>query len=259
MKYKISIITFLDILGFRKIVEGQKNPAKIREILYQLKRFSKPDEDLSKLYEQKFYAFSDTVIRTTNILSSLNKKHQIGIVFHELLDILHMQINLVHQGIFIRGSVTIDKIYSSSNCLFGPGLINAYDLERNKAIYPRIMVDSGILKLVRESFLLKANHHNYKEEIKYIKNIIKRSKDKVWFIDYLNASESEFDEPYEYLLFIENHKNKIIENIKKNQKDIKAKRKYLWLKRYHNESVKKRNQKYGYNMSELLIYNKEIT
>jgi hypothetical protein len=101
MKYKICVVSLLDILGFKEIVKKNKDPKIISNILKIFKDFSKPDRDLAKIYQQSFIHFSDLSVRAINVLGRLNKENQIGIVSIELIDLLHIQLNLVYKGIFI--------------------------------------------------------------------------------------------------------------------------------------------------------------
>ena len=88
-KYKTTLFTFIDILGFREIVKN-RNAKEIFEILSYLKKWSKPDEELAEIYEMDFCNFSDSVLRATKIYSKSNKKYPTGILFHELLDLVYI-------------------------------------------------------------------------------------------------------------------------------------------------------------------------
>lgn len=96
--YSKSIVTFFDILGFAKLVETTKDASEIENVLTILKEESAPDEKLAKMYEMNSINFSDTIVRTKNIHSEANKKYRPGILFHELLEILHIQAKLIHKG-----------------------------------------------------------------------------------------------------------------------------------------------------------------
>jgi hypothetical protein len=69
--------------------------------------------------------------------------------------------------------------------------------------------------IVKSAPLLKASQHTAKEEIKYIKDIIKKDNDGIWFIDYLRGAETETDDDNQYLKFLEKHKKLIIQNSEK--------------------------------------------
>ncbi len=261
MKYKLSIISLLDILGFKNIVKSN-DPNKISRILKHFKYFSRTDRDISKAYQQSFVNFSDLSVRATNILSKLNKEIQIGLVSFELIDLLHIQLNLINQGIFIRGAITIDEIYLSSSLAFGPGLVTVYELESVMAKYPRIILDKDLLKSFKSVPLLKSSEHSAKDEVEFIKKFIKKDADGIWFIDYLKGAESELDDIYQYLDFLKKHKKLIIQNYKKAEKNKSTKRKFIWLKIYHNKYIKNIGSQYfknhGLKISDYIIYKKDL-
>lgn len=82
-KYSISIVTFIDILGFGQIVKTTSKPNEVASILNALRHASAIDKEDAKLYDKKFVNFSDTAIRTTNILSKANRQHRIGILMND--------------------------------------------------------------------------------------------------------------------------------------------------------------------------------
>jgi len=192
---------------------------------------------LAEMYEQSFVNFSDLSVRITNVLSKTNKVYQIGILFHELVDLLHIQLALLQKGVLLRGGVTIHGICHSASFTFGPGLIHAYRLESQRAQYPRILLDSEALSLLKESHLLKAAHHDFETEQEYVKALICQFEDDEWFIDYLRAAEPECDDATEYLEFLALHKRLVLERYGRFRYESRIAQKYLWLARYHNEVV----------------------
>jgi hypothetical protein len=246
MKYDISIITYIDILGFRNIVNQRNKPKDIYSILKSFRYFSKPDTELARDYEQSFYNFSDCAVRVTKILSEVNKARPVGLLFYELIDVLHLQFELVNQGIFLRGGITIGEIYIKNNFIFGPGLISAYKLENERALYPRIIVPKNIVHIVKDVPALKAYHHDIEDELEYIKALLKYDSAGFYFIDYIKASDSEI-EPDDYLTFLINHKKNIKKNLSLYKKDERVLAKYKWLKKYHNSSIRKMSESYFQN------------
>lgn len=261
MKYDISIITFFDILGFGKYVEVT-NPKKVYNLLEIFKYNAKPDAELAQMYDQRYMNFSDTFVRTTNILSKTNKKHQIGILFHELLDLLHIQISLIAKKIIVRGSVTIGKIYLKDGTIFGPGLNRAYKLEKELAVYPRIIIDPNVFYILEKAPLIKASHHDVAMEQESIRELISQSSDGMWIIDYLKGSSSEFDDLSDYGDFLKLHKKLIIENSKKRGDLDKIAVKYCWLAKYHNDRIESFKPKdfnlLGYSKKALRISKEEM-
>lgn len=48
--------------------------------------------------------------------------------------------------ILIRGAITKGPLYVNNDIIFGQGLTNAYILESNSAIYPRIIIEPNLLE-----------------------------------------------------------------------------------------------------------------
>lgn len=262
IKYNISIISFFDILGFGERVEKSKNAQEVHDLLEIFKYNAKPDAKLAKMYDQRYANFSDTFVRTTNILSKTNLKFQIGILFHELLDLLYIQISLISRKILVRGSVTIGKVYLTAGTIFGPGLNRAYELEKNLAIYPRIIVDPDVFYLLEQAPLIKAGHHDVATEKESIKKLVYQAADGMWTIDYLRGSSSEFDELDDYGDFLKEHKDLIIENTKRFKELNKIAVKYCWLAKYHNDLIQSFKPKnfnlLGHKKENLIITKKEL-
>src|SRR2546425_2642144 len=105
-KYTIALITYLDILGFRSLVGG-RSASHIKAVLESLRRESKPDNELAQLYSMKYFNFSDHVVRVTDLLARSNVEAPTGLLFHEVLGIVHMQAHLAIDGVLIRGSITV--------------------------------------------------------------------------------------------------------------------------------------------------------
>ena len=133
MAYKRSILTFLDILGFRQLVEG-KDAAHIKEVLGIIHTAAKPDEKLANLMEISFLTFSDCTVRAVPVDSAVNKKHPDGILFHEFLNLVHTQARLIHAGYFIRGGVTVGDVFIEGSMVFGPAMNKAYGIESEFAV-----------------------------------------------------------------------------------------------------------------------------
>ena len=145
--YRDAVVTFLDILGFRDIVMNS-DPDFIRRKLNAVKRFAvtqhvdiADEEDFEPITIQ----FSDSIVRIRPVDSGLNQMYPIGVVFHELLDMVHIQGELVKERVLLRGGVAYGQIFYEDSILYGPALIKAYDLESKYAVHPRIMVEPELI------------------------------------------------------------------------------------------------------------------
>lgn len=57
-------------------------------------------------------------------------------------------VDLLHIGFLTRGAVVLGDLYHRDNVIFGPALIEAYDMESKQAFYPRILISEPVIKLL---------------------------------------------------------------------------------------------------------------
>jgi len=73
----------------------------------------------------------------------------------------------------------------------------------------------------------------------YIGQLTKQGDDGLRFIDYVGAMEDELDDPAIYPDYLLKHKKIICEGAKKSQSINQTLFKYLWMAKYHNDSIGK--------------------
>lgn len=226
VQYKRSIISYIDILGFRDLIES-KPAGEISKILRILAESVEPDP-LFKSERIRFTKFSDTVIRSTPFSAHKPKKF-----IFELRHILHTHIALIPQGIIVRGAVTIGDVVQSWRVVYGQGVVRAYDLESKKDSPPRIVVDTDALAKLRLDF--------EQEGLNGELNGLIRTEDSVTYLDYLRACEVELNVPkQEYPLFLRLHRDLIRSCLRKYADRPGVLQKYEWLKVYHNRTLLER-------------------
>ena len=260
--YQRSIVTFMDILGFREIIKS-RTPQQVTEVLDLFKRFSGAD-DYKDSHEGAFpyvLTFSDSVIRVRQIDTELNKSRPQGLLYFELMDLLHAQGELIFKGILVRGGVTIGPVAVGEQRVFGPAFIDAYDLESQFARYPRIVLSPTILKTLDNDPLLRADHNCIEREHEFIYALLRQGDDAVWFIDYLSAFEKELDHPEDYYEMLVRHKTLITEAT--NIKGLTSLAlKYNWLAHYHNATLARLPTEwfkhYGTSLREMQIHEKDL-
>ncbi|TQQ84249.1 hypothetical protein EXD82_07910 [Peptacetobacter hominis] len=222
--YSNRVVAFIDILGFKNLVSNPTNQNKIFSLMQYLKseknRNYKTEYSLSDL-GREITIFSDSIV----ISYDLSFKGQI---FYILLDIIHFQLDIANMGILLRGGVSIGSLYHNKEIVFGPAMINAYNLESKNAIYPRIILDSEIFNFVSYNPSL---HYTPAEELEYILSLLKQDFDGFYFTDFLNQY-TELDKPENIFILINKLKN-IIHNYLHNVKSpLEVKQKYIWLDGY---------------------------
>ena len=233
--YRQSIVTFIDILGFRALVE-KESEREIVEVLRLFKRHSTPDQGAATTYEVGFTHFSDSVVRTTNIMSKANAALPIGLLWNELFDLLCLQISLIERGVLIRGGVTINKVVHGDGFLFGPGMNRAYGLESKVACYPRIVLDRHVLPLMREAAALRYRDHSPRMEEEYLGEMLSVASDGHVFVDYLKGAAANAEDVASYASFLRIHRDIILARYAA-ETDRHVRRKVRWLAGYHNETV----------------------
>ena len=239
--YERKLVVFLDLLGFGDIIlKAGDNPERIlriRDFLQATKslieRIYQLDKYGLKIKSGSFrhYFFSDTVIMTCPYTS-----------YEYLLAlfvwVMSYQIELlIKEGVFIRGAIVYDDVFEEKDIIFGPALLNAYNIERKDAVWPRVVVTQSVID---EAF--ERSHDNI------INHLAKDKINKLKFLDYLYFLPVRIgmNENYEKLgVYLCSHKIKIcqaIEMIKNDRlrgvtkkKDILNK--YYSLISYHNHSI----------------------
>lgn len=239
--YRDCVVTFIDILGFRSIV-SRSSPDEVEEIVRLVQRHAGSDDkasaeelglDLEDMPWTRTIFFSDSIVR----VRPYDDVAHDGSLFHELLDLVHAQGELVYRGIFIRGGLTIGKLYHRDNVLFGPAMVQAYDLESQFAKYPRIIVDPVALAALQTDKRLRREGHRLNEEREYIRKLLRFSEDGLHYVDYLGALRDEMDDYDAFPDFLAQVKEHIVTNATAAKGNLAVFQKYLWSARYLNATA----------------------
>lgn len=248
--YKEKFIAFIDILGFKNLIvtggEGiiERVVETIEKSLGEYKkRFildpSVPDTDMMGYrvldIDPKYYLMSDSIILTID--DDENN------LFRFLLGIITIQKKFIESNIFVRGAVVKGDIFESegsdgiSNMVFGPGGIEAIQMEARDPVYPRIVVSESVIESLKEKY----HKPRVKSEIgrELFRLIVLKDNNGILFIDYLS---------FEILVplltegdskFITEHKTNILKQLSASEnldtkERYKIRTKYLLLSEYHD-------------------------
>ncbi len=226
VRYTRAIISYLDILGFRELLETQ-SAGEISKILRILAESVEPDS-IFKSEKIQFTKYSDTVIR-----SIPESRHYPQNFLFELRSILHAQLALIPRGITVRGAVTIGDIVQSWKVVYGRGVVRAYELESAKDSPPRIVIDSEALSSLQPAIA----KHNLAADL----DGLIRTEDGITYLDYLKAIENELNVPdQEYPLFLDLHRDLIRTGLRRYAERPGILRKYQWLESYHQTALLER-------------------
>lgn len=244
MKYEKRLVAFIDILGFRSLLEdtvtkkGEDNEksidllieaySSIRDIWdldNNLPEFSSKQES-----SKKVSIFSDCLVVSVLI-------EQESQVFYTLLEIKWLIMRLINLGILCRGAVSLGKFIHTNEYLFGPALVEAYTLESKAAMYPRVILDNTVIEAAGR---YRNPDHSIQSEKDYVRSILGQDSDGLYYIDYFYKAHEELDDPmYQFPQYIHN----IAEIIRKglmgsshpSKADVKVK--FSWMRERYNSMV----------------------
>src|SRR5258705_10405392 len=132
--YEKSVVAFLDILGFKELV----TKGKLSVVLGAMEIIKKRIKLIDSFRDSplKSSQFSDSLI----ISAPDNDDGVIHLV--HFTSLLASQLCL--SGIWTRGALTMGQMHHRGDVAFGPALIDAVEMERELAIYPRILTTCSL-------------------------------------------------------------------------------------------------------------------
>ncbi len=168
-KYGNKLIAFLDVLGIRQLIENNRNGnehiaidkiEEMRKIVNTSSDISNGIEDFNYLHISDSFVF---VCEPKSVISLI-----------ELLSTIQTRI-ISECNFLLRGAITVGDaiIRDDGKFIIGPAYIQAFQLQEDDAIYPRIIADKGVISQLKS----KVSIHKY----------LQQDLDKEYFIDYLTV------------------------------------------------------------------------
>jgi hypothetical protein len=167
------LVAFIDILGFKNIVQGTKDERRLKSVLRAIDRLRELSEDVESSSKQ-VSQFSDSIVISYAVRERAS-------VFYLLLDIAMAILDLVYWGFAVRGGITIGPLIHDEKHLLGKGLIDSYEMESKYAKYPRVLVDPALLKLSRT---FHAPQNSPDDEAGYVRDLLREDEDNRFFLDF---------------------------------------------------------------------------
>lgn len=271
---------FIDMLGYRNINGEINDEEKANDFIKfmtsneevfshqdneDIKRtYKKGAFDLYEFYEIKTLFVSDSLVITYTPKVQKDEISELHYYMHSAntLIILIKRLQtfiykcLKEKEIFIRGGISNKFAKIEKNFAVGEGLIEAYEIESKISIYPRICLATSI----SDNTKLILAFNKICQLIYNIDSFLKEENG-VFFIDYLKHN---LTEPEHSLLqkivkhsFFKVHQECIVKKLTEiciqieeeqdsNKKEnlVKIKKKYNWIKNYHNETLQNYDKQY---------------
>lgn len=231
VKYERRIVAFIDILGWSNQVystsQTQDEIVKLGGILKAIQSISNFLINLPTLPDGSQFPgdiritqFSDCIVASAE--DSYAGKQRIESLISNLYEATYIH------GVFLRGGVTIGDIHHKTNMVFGPALNDAYNLESKEAIYPRIILGHHLGLYWQDTTELlgqawkKSNHDEY-----FYYNFMPPFKGGEFFMQNKELWKNRLDI----------YAKEILKNAKSNLKNQSIFNKYVWLAKYHDETL----------------------
>lgn len=196
-------VSFIDLLGFSSMVKSDlEAPAGREKYINKLYKVHKQTLELNATkFEMDLLQFSDSVVLATKFVKGN---------FGEFLKIISKyQYDLFCEGILARGGIAYGRHFNKSGFMYSLGLIEAYEIEKSIARFPRIIVSHDLCELIFPD-------GKYNEDIPLIKE-----QDNLIFIDYFAYGNEEETGRHLEMLVASNKSTK-----------PSIKEKYIWLADY---------------------------
>ena len=231
MNYEYRICCFIDILGFKShidsTVDGSGNDVedKIKSVKQIIDIANKIliDYDSGVSKSKMVTQFSDSIVISFRI-------EETSEVFYSLIDLLHIAFELANNGYLTRGGVSVGKLLHTKNHIFGPALVDAYILESQKAINPRIIVSEEVIEIGKE---FRMPHNSLEDETESIISCLSLDDEGFYYIDYITQANDELDEPnYDLVPYLKKLKSLIEIGLNSNSNSVITK--HEWLKKKYN-------------------------
>jgi hypothetical protein len=218
-----SVVIALELLGLD--TEGALG-AQLRRVLGVLER----DFGDMELLDRRLLCVGHRLFRLAPITPHVAS----ALAFRELLDVVHLQADLLQRGVLLRGVVTLGSAASRADIAVGAVVSEAERLCKLAEV-PRVIVDPRLLREVESNENLR--EHDPLTELGYIRELLRQDADGLWFVDYLKAASTELDEPALYPEFLEEHRSLVEKRLGEHLTLDRASRAATWLWSYHNQVV----------------------
>lgn len=225
-KYEECIVAFVDILGFSSMIsKSEINSDEYERIKHALDTIQLVKKRADNVVA-KVTTFSDSIVLSYPITGR-------DPLFYILIDLVHLQLDLLQQGILVRGGIAKGKVRHVQEMVFGPAMVAAYDLESKYAVYPRIIVEKEVVDWEKDNYRKQLYGSN--SDINDLEDLLKRDEyNDVYYIDILRQRQ-EVDYFDDFIAMLHKVHSTIMDGLNNNSKTVVMK--YIWLKNYFNDVI----------------------
>lgn len=159
-----NLVSYLDILGFKEMLyDYLSGNHDIKKTIERALKEAKLADELFKGVQVKLKNTQFSDCRCISIQDISNdypnfEEVYLDILIYFLIYLREIQMFLLNNEIYIRGGVSCGCHYENGNFIFSKALIDAFELESKKAVYPRIIFDKKLADLIKDYYRLYKNY-----------------------------------------------------------------------------------------------------
>lgn len=227
LKYQYRIVAFLDVLGFKSMLyefekealeNGKEDDKKlVSQKATDFVNVFKEVTNLMDKFDCNYYLFSD------NICLTVDPYHDKSLIVDILFTISNLFRKFSQMGYFLRGGIDYGLMLDEKSIAMGVPLANAYIMESERAIFPRVIMSKRFIKFIdNKSF---DGHSQFN-----IQNFIKKSCE----INYLNLFYNVIKTD-DKVTFFKQYKQVIEDHLSFNSGKENIFMKYKWIAKEYND------------------------
>lgn len=157
MIYRKGIVYFIDILGSQERTSSKSSFDESYFIadtfLTEMQAVQQRHRNTS-LVDRAVFAFSDCAYIVYSLKENVEQSDEniLDYIYQSLYNTQMTICNFVYNGFLCRGGIAYDDVYFdlSKNMIFGPAVNKAYQLESKVAVYPNIVLDDNLAKVIED-------------------------------------------------------------------------------------------------------------
>ncbi|MBC8536283.1 hypothetical protein [Feifania hominis] len=246
--YERRFVAFLDILGFRGLVNDPSRHVFFAGFFAAINKFCDMDLRGIHLTDLAVTSISDSIV--------ISVPRRRSSCFHKLTSVVKVLTSMaLKEGILLRGAIAEGELYHRDNIVFGPALVEAYELQENCAIYPRCIVRPEVLASGLATYRGKWVQFEYED--------FRKDADGFYYVDYLPGTFKMCGARGDILRSHDSGDGLCgIEDVREliagaNPSGDRVRAKYEWLRSYYNDTVSELGEKQKCDFSKLLLTDEE--
>lgn len=218
-----SAVLFLDILGVSALATDSRSAGANLVELDRVLRLTFRDF-LSEESQWPAALLSDSLVLVSPTLPG--QADDVWVLNDLILQTAILQLQLVGSGFFVRGGLTIGEMHIHDGMVFGEALVRAYELERGRAIDPRVVLGQEAQQILEGNLKIWPGSNGSSDQ-----GLLLADQDGEVFVDYLKIVLDEVDPMGE----LADHRDRVAEKLAEHVGERRRWEKYRWVADYHNQ------------------------